>query len=57
MSLNGGACHRCFYFRSYHKYQRNNYPDKILFISLSGMSGLFATHPPIGKRIQILEQF
>lgn len=24
---------------------------------LSGMSGLFATHPPIGKRIQILEQF
>ena len=25
--------------------------------ALSGLSGLFATHPPVEKRIQILEQF
>lgn len=25
--------------------------------ALSGLSGLFATHPPIEKRIQVLEQF
>ena len=25
--------------------------------ALNGLSGLFATHPPIEKRIQVLEQF
>ena len=33
------------------------HPGKQAESVLSGMSGLFATHPPIGKRIQILEQF
>ena len=33
------------------------HPGKQAESALSGMSGLFATHPPIEKRIQILEQF
>ena len=33
------------------------HPGKQAESALSGLSGLFATHPPIGKRIQILEQF
>lgn len=32
-------------------------PGKQAKSALSGLSGLFATHPPIEKRIQILEQF
>lgn len=32
-------------------------PGKQTKSALSGLSGLFATHPPIEKRIQILEQF
>lgn len=32
-------------------------PGKQTKNALSGLSGLFATHPPIAKRIQILEQF
>lgn len=32
-------------------------PGKQANSALSGLSGLFATHPPIGKRIQVLEQF
>ncbi len=33
------------------------HPGKQATSALSGLSGLFATHPPIEKRIQILEQF
>ena len=33
------------------------HPGKQAKSALSGLSGLFATHPPIEKRIQILEQF
>ena len=33
------------------------HPGKQAESALSGLSGLFATHPPIEKRIQILEQF
>ena len=33
------------------------HPGKQAESALSGMSGLFDTHPPIEKRIQILEQF
>ena len=33
------------------------HPGKQVKNALSGLSGLFATHPPIEKRIQILEQF
>lgn len=33
------------------------HPGKQAQNALSGLSGLFATHPPIEKRIQILEQF
>lgn len=33
------------------------HPGKQAKSALSGLSGLFATHPPIKKRIQILEQF
>lgn len=32
-------------------------PGKQAQSALSGLSGLFATHPPIEKRIQVLEQF
>ena len=33
------------------------HPGKQAQSALSGLSGLFATHPPIEKRIQVLEQF
>ena len=33
------------------------HPGKQAKSALSGLSGLFATHPPIEKRIQVLEQF
>lgn len=33
------------------------HPGKQAESALSGLSGLFATHPPIEKRIQVLEQF
>lgn len=33
------------------------HPGKQAKSALSGLSGLFATHPPIEKRIAILEQF
>ena len=33
------------------------HPGKQVKSALSGLSGLFATHPPIKKRIQVLEQF
>lgn len=33
------------------------HPGKQAKSKLSGLSGLFATHPPIEKRIQVLEQF
>lgn len=33
------------------------HPGKHVESALSGFSGLFATHPPIKKRIQVLEQF
>lgn len=33
------------------------HPGKQAESALSGLSGLFATHPPIERRIQILEQF
>ena len=33
------------------------HPGKQATSALSGLSGLFATHPPIEKRIEILEQF
>ena len=33
------------------------HPGKQASSALSGLSGLFATHPPIEKRIQVLEQF
>lgn len=33
------------------------HPGKQAKNALSGLSGLFATHPPIKKRIQVLEQF
>ena len=33
------------------------HPGKQAKSELSGLSGLFATHPPIEKRIAILEQF
>jgi len=33
------------------------HPGKHVKSALSGLSGLFATHPPIEKRIQVLEQF
>lgn len=33
------------------------HPGKHVKSALSGVSGLFATHPPIEKRIQVLEQF
>ena len=33
------------------------HPGKQAKSQLSGLSGLFATHPPIEKRIQVLEQF
>ncbi len=33
------------------------HPGKQAKSSLSGLNGLFATHPPIEKRIQVLEQF
>jgi heat shock protein HtpX len=32
-------------------------PQKASKSIFSGLSGLFATHPPIEKRIEILEQF
>ena len=34
-----------------------SYAGKQAKSALSGLSGLFATHPPIEKRIAILEQF
>ena len=33
------------------------HPGKQAINALNGLSGLFATHPPIEKRIQVLEQF
>ena len=33
------------------------HPGKQAKSSFSGLSGLFATHPPIKKRIEVLEQF
>ncbi|MEG2574152.1 MAG: protease, partial [Bacteroides sp.] len=32
-------------------------PGKQAKSALSGLSGLFSTHPPIEKRIKVLEQF
>jgi heat shock protein HtpX len=33
------------------------HPGKQAKSGFNGLSGLFATHPPIQKRIEVLEQF